>query len=94
MPKAPICPFFIRARNEHLTCAVDGADAEAGGILQMEFPTKSCRVRYWKHHCCGAWESCPLSAALWEEYERAEAERASAQGRSGRARKARRDKPA
>lgn len=70
MPRAPVCPFFERARNAHLSCVVQGADAEHGGKLQMEFPTPMCRVQYWARYCCGDWKGCRLSATLWEEYEK------------------------
>lgn len=69
MPRAPVCPFFERARDERLICAVGGADEEKDGVLKLSFPTQVCRTRYWKRYCCGDWKNCKLSAALWEEYE-------------------------
>lgn len=69
MPRAPVCPFFERARDERLTCSVDGADAEEGGVLNLSFPTRKSRTRYWAQYCCGDWKGCKISGMLWEEYE-------------------------
>lgn len=69
MPRAPVCPFYGRAKRERLVCLRDGADTTGRGELCMEFPSQMCRVRYWVQHCCGDWKSCSLVPALTVEYE-------------------------
>ena len=67
MPRAPVCPFYGRAKRERLVCLRDGADTTGQGELSLSFPDQMGRVRYWVQHCCKDWHSCSLAAALWME---------------------------
>lgn len=71
MPRAPECPFYGHTKENQLVCLPGGSGAPEWGELRMRFPSRPCLHRYWLRYCCADWEKCPLSAALWEEYERA-----------------------
>ena len=67
MPRAPVCPFYGRAKREQLVCLRDGAGTTGQNELVLAFPDQMGRVRYWVQHCCKDWHSCSLAAALWME---------------------------
>lgn len=75
MPRAPMCPFYGRTSHEDLVCLTGGAGTAGRHEMTMRFPTQVCRLRYWMDFCCQDWEKCSMSAALWREYERLEAQK-------------------